>query len=73
MKNQAEETQMILSAAQMLDEDTVIEKLPFLSSDEVKTVKERRSAEDLALLSGKPEGNQKQPEEPSELTYFTGQ
>lgn len=52
MKNQAEETQMVLSAGTVLDEDTLIEKLPFLSSDEVKTVKERRSAEDLSYFSG---------------------
>ena len=57
MKNQTEETQMILLAANYLDEDTIIEKLPFLSNDEVEIVKNKRSAEDL---------NRFRPTEPTE-------
>ena len=47
MKNQLEETQMILSAANYLDADTIIAKLPFLSNDEVAEVLKRKSAEDI--------------------------
>lgn len=47
MKNQTEETQMIVMAANYLDEDTIIEKLPFLSNDEVEIVKKKRAAEDV--------------------------
>lgn len=52
MKNQLEETQMIMQAANVLDEDTIIEKLPFLSNDDQQNVKERRSAEDMSLFGG---------------------
>lgn len=51
MKNQTEETQMILTAANYLDEDTIIEKLPFLSNDEVEIVKKKRAAEDINRFS----------------------
>lgn len=47
MKNQLEETQMILAAANYLDADTIIAKLPFLSNDEVAEVLKRKSAEDI--------------------------
>lgn len=60
MKNQTEETQMIMMAANYLDEDTIIEKLPFLSNDEVEIVKKKRSAEDVDRFryEEEPEGNE---------------
>lgn len=61
MKNQLEETQMILSAANYLDEDTIIAKLPFLSNDEVAEVLKRKSAEDInrfKALEGSTEGTE---------------
>ena len=45
--NQTEETQMVLMAAQYLDEETLLNKLPWLTPEEVRTVMERRSAEEL--------------------------
>ena len=60
MKNQTEETQMIMTAANYLDEDTIVEKLPFLSNDEVEMVKKKRSAEDINRFT---EPNQNQGEE----------
>lgn len=44
--NQQEETQMILSAASYLDDETILKKLPFLTPDEVKGILERKDAED---------------------------
>lgn len=46
MKNQTEETQMILSAANYLDEETILDKLPFLTNDEVEIVKKKKAAEE---------------------------
>lgn len=54
MKNQTEETQMILTAANYLDDDTIIEKLPFLSNDEVEIVKKKRTAEDMKQFNNEP-------------------
>lgn len=46
--NQAEETQMILSAAQYLDGETILKHLPFLSPDEIDEIIERKQEEELA-------------------------
>ena len=43
--NQTEETQIILQAGTYLDEQTVLEKLPFLTVDEVEKVLKRRDEE----------------------------
>lgn len=45
--NMAEETQMILSAAEFLDTETILEHLPFLSPDEIATVMENKQAEEM--------------------------
>ena len=44
--NMGEETQMVLSAAQYLDEQTVLEHLPFLSPDEIEDIMERKEVEE---------------------------
>jgi hypothetical protein len=46
-RNKAEETQMVLSAAGVLDNDTIIDKLPFLTPEEKEQVKERITAEQM--------------------------
>lgn len=46
--NQPEVTSMILSAGQYLDTETVLKKLPFLSSDEVQHILENLEKEDVA-------------------------
>ena len=51
--NQAEETAMVLSAAQYLDTETVLEKLPFISSDEIENIMaklEEEQAERLEMM-----------------------
>ena len=44
--NMAEETQMLLQAAQYLDSETILKHLPFLSPDEIEEVMERKEAEE---------------------------
>lgn len=46
--NKAEETQVVLSAAQYLDDKTILEKLPFLTPDEIDTILEEREKEDMS-------------------------
>ena len=45
--NMLEETQMVLQAAQYLDNETVLKHLPFLSPDEIKDVLERKQKEEM--------------------------
>jgi hypothetical protein len=50
-RNKAEETQMVLSAAGVLDNDTIIDKLPFLTPEEKEQVKERITAEQMQTVN----------------------
>lgn len=45
--NQGEETQMVLSAAQYLDKETVLKHLPFISTDEVETILDNMQNEEM--------------------------
>src|SRR5574344_965035 len=49
--NQLEQTQMVLQAAIYLDEQTVLEKLPWLTPDEVQTVLDRKDGEDMGRFN----------------------
>lgn len=44
--NQAEETNMILAAAQYLDQETILKKLPFISPDEVQNILDNTMTEE---------------------------
>jgi len=46
--NQTEETQMVLSAAEYLDRETTLKKLPFLSPDEIDEIMERKEIEEMS-------------------------
>lgn len=48
ISNEMEQTNMVLSAAEYLDEQTVLEKLPFITVDEVKTILERTQEDSMA-------------------------
>lgn len=48
--NQTEETQMVLLAANYLDDEAVLNHLPWLTPEEVDAIMERRAAEDLDRL-----------------------
>lgn len=45
--NETEVTNMVLAAANYLDDRTILEHLPFLSIDEIKTIMERRAEEEM--------------------------
>ena len=45
ISNEAERTQMVLSAADYLDEETVLQKLPFVTVDEVPNIMMKKDAE----------------------------
>ena len=47
ISNQSEQTQMVLSAADYLDDETVLNKLPFITPDEVDTILENKEEEDM--------------------------
>lgn len=46
--NQPEVTQMVLSAAQYLDDETILKKLPFLNIDEIEDIMIRKDKEEAA-------------------------
>ena len=50
--NQLEETQMILTAAQYLDDETILKHLPFLTPEEVEEIQNRKAEEDLDRMGG---------------------
>ena len=56
--NVAEETQVILSAATVLDSDTIVEKLPFLTPEEAEQAKKRREDEEMQRYLTRPEDNE---------------
>lgn len=47
ISNQAETTQMVLSAADYLDDETILRKLPFITVDEVMEILNRKNAESV--------------------------
>lgn len=50
--NQTEETQMVLSAANYLDDESVLKHLPWLTPEEVDEILKRKDAEDLNRFNG---------------------
>lgn len=53
--NQMEETQMVLMAAQYLDDETILRKLPWLTPEEARDILARRDAEDMDRLGAPPD------------------
>lgn len=49
--NMGEETQMVLSAADYLDEETVLKHLPFISPDEIDEILAKKQKEDIDRYS----------------------
>lgn len=45
ISNQTEQTQMILSASQYLDDETILQKLPFISVDEISGILARKDVQ----------------------------
>ena len=66
ISNQYELTQMIMMAAQYMDEETVLNKLPFVTVDEVKKILDAKDAESdsrLELIDRKPTDEEEEEEE----------
>lgn len=53
--NKTEETEMVMSCADVLDEQTLLEKLPFLTPEEVQTVLDRKAGEAMERLTEVPD------------------
>ena len=51
ISNQREQTEMVLSAAQYLDETIILNKLPFISPDEVQQILMRKDIEDKERMT----------------------
>lgn len=52
ISNQKEQTDMVLAAANYLDETTVLNKLPFITPDEVQDILARKDMEDRDRMTG---------------------
>ena len=50
ISNQMEETQMVLLAANVLDDKTILQKLPWITPEEVEEIQKRKDAEDMERL-----------------------
>ena len=53
--NQLEQTQMVLLAANYLDDETILNKLPWLTQEEVAEILKRKAAEDIERSCETPE------------------
>lgn len=53
--NQLEQTQMVLLAADYLDDETILNKLPWLTQEEVTEILKRKAAEDIERSFEPPE------------------
>lgn len=65
--NMSEDTQMILSAAQYLDDETILKHLPFLNIDEVDEILKKVDEEELDRMEAEKENEEEQlPQEEQE-------
>ena len=60
--NQLEETQMVLSAGQFLDQETVVRHLPFLASDEIDGILKRLTREEAERFTDETDTEDATPE-----------
>lgn len=56
ISNQKEQTEMVLSAADILDEETILNKLPFISVDEIYSILAKKDKEDFDTFSNSNKG-----------------
>lgn len=64
--NQTEETTMVLSAAQYLDNETILKHLPFIGVDEIDDIMERVTLEEAARIENMPEATPEEEDEEEE-------
>lgn len=55
--NQTEETNMVLAAAQYLDDETILKHLPFISVDEIRDILDKKELEEINRFENLPEEN----------------
>lgn len=58
--NEKEETEMVLLAANYLDQETILKKLPFVTVDEVDAIMARKDNEDFASFTQEQQTEEKQ-------------
>ena len=63
VSNQKEQTDMVVEAAPYLDDQTILEKLPFITVDEVDTIMARKDAETFSRFGNPPEEEEDEEEE----------
>ena len=61
--NQLEQTTMVLSAANYLDDEAVLDKLPWITSDEAAEILARKDAEDMERMQMVPAAGRTAPED----------
>ena len=61
VSNQKETVEMVMSCRDVLDDETILSKLPFITTDEVKDILERKDEEDFNRWNN-PEEKPKEPE-----------
>ena len=68
ISNRMEQTQMIMLAANYLDDETIIRKLPFITPDEVDSILEKKELKDQAMaqLMAMGAGEEEEDEEEAE-------
>ena len=64
VSNQKEQTDMVVEAAQYLDAQTVLEKLPFITVDEVDGILLRKDGESMGRFE---DANPDEPDEDGEV------
>ena len=72
--NMQEDTQMVLSAAQYLDDETILRHLPFLSPDEIDDILARKDEEEAERYEEEEEEEEQNQEEApnGNVVYVTG-
>lgn len=66
ISNQNEQTQMVLSAAEYLDAETILNKLPFITVDEVSEIIARKDRETASQMDNITAEDINEPTEPTE-------
>ena len=63
ISNRMEQTQMVMMAANYLDEETILRKLPFITPDEVDSIIARKMIADQAFIQAEKEQEEQEEEE----------
>lgn len=61
--NQTEETNMVLAAAQYLDDETILKHLPFISPDEIENILKNKIVEETSRFDNEPDEDLPEDEE----------